>query len=154
MWTSRPKRCVDAVLVAGGISLLDRWMFKEMITAAQEHSLGQNTPVFKNREALGSYLKSDDSAIVVMAEKLIKLYDLTDELDLTMVQLVVRYVLSFPEIDSHTIGSRALEHIKDNIRSAEMGPLDAKYVERINQIQDDSAPGLTPKQFTLAFGAK
>lgn len=155
---------LDAVLVAGGISLLDRWIFKEMAPAAQEHNtgvivggcLGQNTPslVFKKREALDPYLKSDDSRIVVMAEKLLQLYDLADELDLTMVQLVVRYVLSFPEIHSHTMGARALAHIEDNIRSAEMGPLESQYVERINAIQDSSAPGLTPKEFTLAFAAK
>lgn len=152
---------VDAILVAGGITLLDRPMFDELIPAAKERDvgvvvggcLGQNTPslVFKDREALSPFLKAEDGKVVVMAEKLGKLYDLADELGLSMVQLVVRYVLSFPEIHSHTMGARALEHIKDNINSAEMGPLAPEHVERINQIQASGGKGLAPKEFTIAF---
>ncbi|MBD5149790.1 MAG: aldo/keto reductase [Oscillibacter sp.] len=137
---------IDTVLVAGGISLLTRWMFDELVPAAKEHNvgviiggvLGQNTPglVVKDRNALVPFKESDDVKLNVLAQKLECLYDLADELDLTMVQMAVRYALSFPDIHSHTMGARELAHVKDNIRSAEMGPLPAEAVARINQIQD------------------
>lgn len=154
----------DAVMVAGGISLLNRWMFDELIPAAQEHNvgvvvggcLGQNNPglVVKNREALKPLLASEDPRAVAQGQKLSALYDLSDELDLNMIQLAVRYVLSFPEIHSHTLGARALAHIKDNIATAEMGPLPADVVARINAIQDMDhgvAGSMKLKEFTNVF---
>jgi len=146
---------LDAVLVAGGISLLSRWMFDRLVPACKAHdvgvivgaSLGQNTPglVFKNREALKPFLEADDPKLNMFATKLNCLYDLADELDLSMVQMVVRYILSFEDIHSHTMGVRAMEHVIDNIKSAEMGPLEDKYVQRINSIQD-MGESYTPKQ--------
>lgn len=155
---------LDAVMVAGGISLLNRWMFDELIPVAQEHNvgvvvggcLGQNNPglVMKNREALKPLLKSDDERAVMQGKKLSMLYDLSDELDLNMIQLAVRYVLSFPEIHSHTLGARALAHIQDNLKTAEMGPLDPAIVARINAIQDldkGNAGSMKLKEFTNVF---
>ena len=137
---------IDAVLIAGGISLLTRGMFDELVPAAKDNNvgvivggiLGQNTPglVVKNRDALVPFKESEDRKLQVLAHKLECLYDLADELDLTMVQLAVRYALSFPDIHSVTMGAREVAHVRDNIRSAEMGPLPADVVNRINQIQD------------------
>lgn len=154
----------DAVMVAGGISLLNRWMFDELIPAAQEHNvgvvvggcLGQNNPglVMKNREAIKPLLESEDPRAAMQGKKLSALYDLSDELDLNMIQLAVRYVLSFPEIHSHTLGARALAHIQDNIKTAEMGPLAPEIVERINAIQDmdkGASDGMHLKEFTSVF---
>jgi aryl-alcohol dehydrogenase-like predicted oxidoreductase len=152
---------IDVVLVAGGISLINRWMFDELIPAAKEHNvgvivggcLGQNTPslVFKDREALKPFLAVSDERIVNEAKKLAQLYDLADELNMSMVQLAVRYVLSFPEIHTHTLGARELMHVKDNIRTAEMGPLALEYVEKINQIQDSVTTKMKLKEFISIF---
>ncbi|WOC76589.1 aldo/keto reductase [Intestinibacillus sp. NTUH-41-i26] len=151
----------DVVMVAGGISLLNRWMFDELIPAAKEHDvgvlvggcLGQNNPglVNKDRAALEAFLQSEDEKVVSQARKLSKLYDLSDELGLNMVQLAVRYVLSFPEIHSHTLGARALAHIQDNIATVEMGPLASEYVTRINAIQDEGNTDMKLKEFTNVF---
>ena len=146
---------LDAVLVAGGISLLSRWMFDDLVPACKANdvgiivgaSLGQNTPglVIKDREAVKPFLEADDAKLNMFATKLLKLYDLSDELGLNMVQMVIRYILSFEDIHSHTMGVRAMEHVVDNIKSAEMGPLPREYVDRINAIQD-MGESYTPKQ--------
>ena len=138
---------VDAVMVAGGISLLNRWMFNELIPAAQEQNvgvivggaLGQNTPglVVKDRTALSTLKNSENENERITAGKLEALYDLSDELGLDMVQMAVRYVLSFPEIHTHTLGARSLEHIRNNIATAEMGSFTDDIVKRINAIQDE-----------------
>ncbi|MDO4548541.1 MAG: aldo/keto reductase [Clostridia bacterium] len=154
----------DAVMVAGGISLLNRWMFDEVVPAAVEHDvgivvggcLGQNNPglVMKDREALKTLLESGDERAVTQGKKLSMLYDLSDELGLNMIQLAVRYVLSFPQIHSHTLGARALSHIQANIQTAEMGPLAPEIVARINAIQDldqGVEGGMKLKEFTGVF---
>lgn len=137
---------IDAVLVAGGISLLERGVFDSLVPAAQEHNtgvivgaiLGQNTPglVIKDKNLVEQLKASDDEKLVILGNKMEELYALSDELGLTMVQMAVRYVLSFPELHSNSMGARELAHVVDNIRSAEMGPLPAECVERINRIQD------------------
>lgn len=153
---------LDVVMVAGGISLLNRWMYDELIPAAQEHHagvvvggcLGQNNRflVMQDREGVKKeLLGSDDPRKREQGEKLLKLYDLADEQELTMIQMAVRYVLAHEEIHSHTMGARALAHIQDNIRSAEMGPLPADIVAKIDAIQDidkNKSDGMHLKEFT------
>ncbi len=137
---------IDAVMVAGGISLLERGIFKELVPAAKEHNvgvavgaiLGQNTPglVMQDRDLVKQLKAAEDEKLIALGDRLELLYDMSDELGLSMVQMAVRYVLSFPDLHTNSMGARELAHIEDNIASAEMGPLPPEYVERINQIQD------------------
>ena len=139
---------MDVVMVAGGISLLDRHIFDELIPAAQKYdvgviagaSLGQNMPglVIKNREALTALQQSGDAKQMDLASKLSKLYDLSDEQGMSMVEMAIRYVLSWPEIHTQTMGARCMEHIVDNIKSAEKGALSPEIVKHINAIQDST----------------
>lgn len=139
---------IDVVMVAGAISLLERGVYDELMPAAKEHNvgvtvgaiLGQNTTglVVKDRETAAKLRASGNEKNVILGEKLDKLYDLADELDLSMVQMAVRYVLSFEDISTNSMGARELAHIVDNIRSVEMGPLPDDAVRAINHIQDDS----------------
>lgn len=158
---------LDVVLVAGGISLLNRWMYDELVPAAREHNagvvvggcLGQNNRflVMQDREGVKKeLLDSGDERKIQQGEKLMKLYDLADEQGLNMIQMAVRYVLAYEDIHSHTMGARALEHIQDNIRSAEMGPLPADVVAKIEEIQDldkDNSDGMHLKEFTVVSNA-
>jgi len=139
---------IDAVMVAGGISLLERGIYEELIPAALEYDtgvsvgaiLGQNTPglIVADRNLTAQLKDSKDEKVVALGEKLDKLYDLAEELKLSMVQMAVRYVLSFEEIHTDSMGARELSHIKDNIQSIEMGPLPADVVSEINKIQDSA----------------
>lgn len=154
---------LDVVMVAGGISLLNRWMYDELIPAAQEHNvgvvvggcLGQNNRFLVSKDRAGveqELLLSGDDRKIAQGKKLEMLYDLSDELGMNMIQLAVRYVLAHEEIHSHTMGARALAHIQDNIRSAEKGPLPADIVARIDAIQDldhDVSGSMKLKEFTV-----
>lgn len=137
---------IDVIMVAGAISLLERGIYDELMPAALEHNvgvtvgaiLGQNTTglVIKDRETAAKLRASDNEKNVILGEKLDKLYDLADELNLSMVQMAVRYVLSFKDISTNSMGARELAHIVDNINSIEMGPLSEDVVREINHIQD------------------
>lgn len=154
---------LDVVMVAGGISLLNRWMYDELVPAAKEHNvgvvvggcLGQNNRflVTEDREGVQKeLLNSSDPRQAAQGKKLSLLYDLADEMGITMIQMAVRYVLAHEEIHSHTMGARALAHIKDNIKSAQMGPLSADVVARIDAIQDldrDVSGSMKLKEFTV-----
>ena len=138
-------------------------MYDELIPAAQEHNvgvvvggcLGQNNRFLVSKDRAGveqELLLSGDDRKIAQGKKLEMLYDLSDELGMNMIQLAVRYVLAHEEIHSHTMGARALAHIQDNIRSAEMGPLPADIVARIDAIQDldhDVSGSMKLKEFTV-----
>ena len=136
---------IDVVLSAGGITLLSCSIHKDLLQAASKHNvgvlvggcLGQNNPglVSKNYDAIEKIKRSNDIRQVVMAEKLSMLYDLADKLDVSMIQLAIRYVLSFEAIHCNLIGAREVAHIADNLKSINMGPLDGSTIEQINTIQ-------------------
>ncbi len=136
----------DVVLVAGGINLVSRPMYKELVPACQAQnmgimvggSLGQNTKglVVKDREGAAELMKEEDPRFACLGKKLDKLYDLADELNINMVPLVERYILAKEEIHAHTMGCRFFEHVVDNVKSYEDGPLAPEYVKRIEEIQD------------------
>lgn len=138
---------VDVVLSAGGISLLSKVGVDRLIPACQEHNvglivggcLGQNNPglVMKNPELTQRMIESGDEHKKVTGEKLNKLYALSDELGISMIEMAIRYTLSFEGIHSNVMGARELAHIQSNIASANKGPLSQDVIDRINAIQEE-----------------
>ena len=136
---------IDCVLCAGGITLLERPIFDEVIPAARRHNagvtvgacFGQNNPLLVSKEypRLSGLANSGDARLATMAEKLGRLYKIADELDIGMIELAIRYILSFEDIHCHVPGVRSELHIQGNIEAANKGPLDKAYVEEINAIQ-------------------
>lgn len=137
----------DVVLAAGGMNLLSRPMFDELVPACREQNtglilgggFGQNNPllVSKDRATLEKLCGEENASIRGMVKKMEQLYDLADELEVSMTELAIRYILSFEEIHSHVPGARELIHIQSNLAAAERGPLGAGVVKRINAIQRD-----------------
>lgn len=136
----------DVVLAAGGMNLLEKPIYDELIPACQEQNVGvmlgggfgQNTPflIAQDREFLELLKQQDDEKIQNMVAKLSCVYDIADELQITMPELTVRYILAHEEIHSHVAGARETAHIRSNIASAEKGPLPMEYVDRINKVQN------------------
>ena len=120
---------IDAILIAGGMNLLERPMFDELVPAALEHNtgvtlggaLGQNNPllVVKDYDRLETMLHAEDEREVIAGQKLQGLYEITEELGCDMIELAMRYVLSFEEIHCHVPGARCIEHLQKNIASGE-----------------------------------
>lgn len=136
---------IDVILSAGGMNLLEKPIFDELIPAAREQNVGitlgggfgQNNPLLavKNREKLKELYASSDEKEVMTAKKLEKLYDISDELGCSMFELAIRYILAFEDIHCHVPGARMAQHLAWNIESAEKGPLDRTVVEAIDEIQ-------------------
>ena len=69
-------------------------------------------------------------------EELSVIYQIADELNVSMTELAIRYILAHEEIHSHVAGARELAHIKANIDAANRGPLPAAYVKQIDDVQN------------------
>ena len=136
---------IDCVLCAGGINLLEKPIFDELIPASKICNagvtvgacFGQNNPllVSKDFSKLPDLLGSDDKRLVTMARKLKRLYEIADDLGIDMIEMAIRYILSFDDIHCHAPGARSDTHIRNNIEAANKGPLDKTLVEEINAIQ-------------------
>ncbi len=152
---------IDVVLMAGGINLLSRPMFDEFIPEAVKHNVGvivggafgQNNKylIRKDRSGVEELRNSDDLKQAVMAEKLTKLYDLSDELGTSMTELAVRYVLSFNEIHCHVAGAREAEHLLSNSAAVDKGSLSPDVMEQIDRIQNI---GESPTPLDVALQSK
>lgn len=137
---------VDAVLSAGGIHLLSKVGVDALIPACQKNNvglivggcLGQNNPglVMKDYALTERMINSDDEVRRVTGEKLNKLYALSDELGISMIEMAIRYALSFEGIHCNVMGAREVAHIQSNIASAEKGPLPQDVLDRIHEIQN------------------
>lgn len=135
----------DAVLAAGGMNLLEKPIFDELVPACREQKVGimlgggfgQNTPflVSKDWEFVKLLEQQPEEKVQNIAKKLNELYSIADELGVSMTELAIRYILAYEDIHSHVAGARELAHIKANIEAAERGPLPAEYVKRIEDIQ-------------------
>jgi len=135
----------DVALNAGGISLLARPMFKRLIPAAQKQDvgvivggvLGQGFAaelLSKDRKLAHAIANEADEARKTHGQKLLKLYDLADEAGLSMLEMSMRYVLSFPEIHCHIPGARLEAHVRENLALSMKGPLPRDVVARIIEI--------------------
>lgn len=137
---------IDVALVAGGISLLARPIYDELIPAAKRHNtgimvgagfgMGNKFLTAKRRDELPELLDSEDPSRVLMGKKLQEIYDLSDELGMDLFEMALRYILAFDDIHSHCAGAREVAHFKTNLAYAEKGPLSADIVKEINAIQD------------------
>lgn len=62
------------------------------------------------------------------------LYDFLDEIDLTITEVALRFVLSNPHISMVLIGARSPQEVDSNIEAAEKGPLPAPILQRLDAI--------------------
>jgi aryl-alcohol dehydrogenase-like predicted oxidoreductase len=135
----------DVALNAGGINLFEQPMFKSLIPAAKKHNtgiviggvLGQGF----NKGLLGIDKKfaqecvmSEDVKISSRGKKLFKLYELAQEAGIPILDLSLRFVLSFEDIHSHIPGARCVEHVKENIAICKKGPLPEDVVKAVIKI--------------------
>lgn len=136
---------IDVVLAAGGMNLLEKPIFDELIPACRRNdtgvilggAFGQNASflVKQDRPFVESLLKSDDARYREVGEKIDKLYRLADELEAGMPEMAIRYVMAHEDIHAHVPGARELTHLKSNLDSARKGALPAESVARIDAIQ-------------------
>ncbi|MCL2814067.1 MAG: aldo/keto reductase [Oscillospiraceae bacterium] len=76
-----------------------------------------------------------DQAKAAYCHKLLALYDLADELNLSITELAIGYILSFDDIHVHIPGAREVTHLIENLNAASKGALSGDIVGKIDDIQ-------------------
>ncbi len=59
---------------------------------------------------------------------------------LTLPQLALRYILSFPAVSTIIVGMRKAEHVRHNIAASDAGPLDAELLRKLKDHRWDRKP--------------
>ena len=62
------------------------------------------------------------------------LYFFADELDMSISELALRFVISNPDISTTLMGARSVEEVESNVRSVEKGPLSQDILDKIEEI--------------------
>ena len=135
---------IDVVMAAGGMNLLAKPIFDELLPAARRNgtgivlggALGQGNPLLlsQDRTRLEKLHKREDARADVTFRQLKELYDICDQMNITMVELAVRYVLSFDSIHSHAAGARNPDHLRENVKAINKGPLPQDVFDAIESL--------------------
>ena len=59
---------------------------------------------------------------------------------LTLPQMALRYILSFPAVSTIIVGMRKAEHVRQNIAASDAGPLDAALLRKLKDYRWDRKP--------------
>jgi len=59
---------------------------------------------------------------------------------LTLPQMALRYILSFPAVSTIIVGMRKAEHVRQNIAASDAGPLDAELLRQLKDHRWDRKP--------------
>jgi len=59
---------------------------------------------------------------------------------LTLPQMALRYILSFPVVSTIIVGMRKAEHVRQNIAASDAGPLDAELLRKLTDHRWDRKP--------------
>jgi len=131
---------IDVALVAGGLTLLNQTIRDRVLPAAQRHdtgiiaggAMGQGKLVVKDRAAVRACISAGDN--VEHHQRVLQLYDLSDDVQLDLPQLAIRYVLGQAAVHTHIAGAREARHLEQNLNAIHAGPLPAEIVARIDAI--------------------
>ena len=132
----------DVALNAGGINLLDAPMFNRLVAVAQKQDvglivggvLGQGffTELYtKNVELAKQLLENDDEKKRLRGTKLLRLYEISDQSGMPVLEMALRYVKSIGEIHCHIPGARSEAHIIENMKIYEKGKLPKDLLDAI-----------------------
>ena len=59
---------------------------------------------------------------------------------MTLPQMALRYILSFPAVSTIIVGMRKPEHVRQNIAASDAGPLDAALLRKLKAHRWDRKP--------------
>ncbi|AWT59325.1 MAG: NADH-specific methylglyoxal reductase [Candidatus Moanabacter tarae] len=128
----------DIVLTAFNYSLLWREAEREILPAAVENGLGI---IIGSPLQQGAIAQRQDKEIETAnwispprREQIRKLYAFLDEVDMTLAECAIRFVISNPHIDCTLMGARSSREVELNVASVEKGPLNSDILRRLDKI--------------------
>jgi aryl-alcohol dehydrogenase-like predicted oxidoreductase len=85
-------------------------------------------------------------------EQFERLYALVRELDTSLPELALRFVISNPDVSTVLMGARSVVEVEQNVRSVEAGPLPQDVLDAIQEIADLVPFRPFEEPFVLPFG--
>jgi len=154
-WPSAPlaKLCdtgrFDVVLNAGGQNIFNRPMFdSELMGVCAKHDIGVivgavllqgslEDALINFKPKIAERLKNDQNPYnQLLGVKLGMLYGLCKQSGIPILDLSLRYALSFDGIHCHVSGARMEAHVRQNLEISEKGPLPKDVIEKIIEISN------------------
>jgi aryl-alcohol dehydrogenase-like predicted oxidoreductase len=130
----------DVLLTAFNYSLLHREAADPLIPAAKSKGMGviAGSPLQQGwlSERFDDIIQHHPPAWLApaRARQMLRLYDLVDRIGVPLPELALRFVLSNPQIDTVLTGSRSVQEVEQNVRSAEKGPLPVDLLAELDEI--------------------
>lgn len=129
----------DVVLTAFNYSLLWREAENAVLPAAKKRGIGV---IIGSPLQQGALARRFDTEIASGAPWLSaprraqyrELYRLLDEIDFSLPELALRFVLSNPDIATVLMGARSASEVEQNVVAAERGPLPEDILTRLDEI--------------------
>ncbi len=130
----------DVVLTAYNYSLLWREAAIEVIPAAKSMNVGVIVGSPLQQGALAKPYRGllDDPKVrwlsVPRREQLRALYDLAEEVGMSLPEMGLRFVLSNPDVGCVLMGARSVQEVEQNVAAAELGALPAELLKKLDDI--------------------
>jgi aryl-alcohol dehydrogenase-like predicted oxidoreductase len=129
----------DVVLTAFNYSLLWREAELAVFPTARKHNMGVVVGSPLQQGALATrYDEQIKNGARWMSSprraQYLKLYELLDEIDISLPELGLRFALSNPDISTVLMGARSVEEVEQNVAAAERGPLPQELIQRLDEI--------------------
>ncbi len=128
----------DVVLTAFNYSLLWREAEIEVLPAAKEQHMGIIVGSPLQQGALARcYEEVYDGTNWLSSPRRAQfkaLYNFVEELDVSLPELALRFVISNPDVSCVLMGARSKQEVEQNVASVEKGPLPADVLARLDEI--------------------
>jgi aryl-alcohol dehydrogenase-like predicted oxidoreductase len=129
----------DVVLTAFNYSLLWQEATIAVLPAAKKQGMGIVIGSPLQQGALARcYTEQVERGVRWLSpprrEQFKRLYALVRDLDVTLPELALRFVISNPDISTTLMGARSVVEIEQNVRSVEKGPLSRDVLREIDKI--------------------
>ena len=131
----------DVVLTAFNYSLLWQEALIAVIPEAKKQGMGiiMGSPLQQGALAR-CYIEEVEHGASWLSpprrEQYKRLYALVRELDMTLPELALRFVISNPHISTVLMGARSVEEVERNVNAVETGPLSQDVLDQIQEIAD------------------
>jgi aryl-alcohol dehydrogenase-like predicted oxidoreductase len=146
----------DVLLTAFNYSLLFREAGTDLIPAAKKKGMGviAGSPLQQGWFAMRykDEISNNPPAWLApqRAAQFLRLYELSDRIQLSVPELALRFVMSNQEIDTVLTGSRSVQELEANLSSAHAGPLPQAILDELNDI----AAAVPFRPFEEPFGCQ
>jgi aryl-alcohol dehydrogenase-like predicted oxidoreductase len=147
----------DVVLTAFNYDLLWRDAEKGIFDIAQKHEMGIVCGSPLHQGLLAKVYQTDviDNPVPklnpVRRRQFIELYELVNDLKISLPELSIRFLLSNPGISTVLTGTRSIKELESNVEAASKGPLPQEILKRLEFIYQllPNRPSEEPVTFTL-----